>query len=77
MASLTDRDGSLTHTPALRHPGRVLRRRHQRLRLRPPLGAFHTSHGRRWGPGPGLCLQLPADSCDPRWKEPFGSPSCR
>ena len=55
-----DRSSSLTRAPALRHRRRVPSRRHQRLRLRPPPGAFHTSHGRRWGPGPGLCHQLPA-----------------
>lgn len=71
-AGLTDCDGSLTCAPALRHPGLVLSRQQQSLGLRPPPGAFHTSLGQRWGPGPGVCLQLPTEGWDPRWKELLG-----
>lgn len=62
-AGLTDRDGALACALAcalaLRHPGPVLSRRQQWPDLRPVLGAFHTSLGQCWGPGPGfasVCL---------------------
>ena len=67
-AGLTDRDGSLTRTLVLRHPGPVLSRRQQWLGLRPLPGASHISLGRRWGPGPGFASICPLRAGTPGGK---------